>query len=132
MPRKPSPRKTNPRATEAQPSKPEVKVITSVSETVRPNASVSETEAAGEVPVLVPAGAIANSRAKAAAASSGAAPGRVAKTVSVIPSASMEEAIRQRAFELYQQRGPSTGHEVEDWLRAEREVWAAREQRRRA
>jgi len=34
----------------------------------------------------------------------------------------IEEEIRRRAYELYQQRGPNTGNEAEDWLNAEREV----------
>src|SRR4030088_1089887 len=34
----------------------------------------------------------------------------------------LEEEIRRRAYELYAERGFSSGHEHEDWLRAEREV----------
>ena len=34
----------------------------------------------------------------------------------------LEEEIRRRAYELYQQREPNTGNEAEDWLNAEREV----------
>lgn len=34
----------------------------------------------------------------------------------------LEDEIRQRAFELYQQRESSPGSEAEDWLAAEREV----------
>ena len=30
--------------------------------------------------------------------------------------------IRQRAFELYQERGRVDGHELDDWLRAEEEI----------
>jgi len=41
-------------------------------------------------------------------------------------AALMEEQIRQRAHELYQARGRKPGHEVEDWLKAEAEVRAAR------
>jgi len=33
-----------------------------------------------------------------------------------------EEAIRRRAERLYEQRGRAPGHEVEDWLQAEKEV----------
>lgn len=36
--------------------------------------------------------------------------------------ADMEEAIRARAYELYEQRGREHGHAEEDWLRAEQEV----------
>jgi hypothetical protein len=34
----------------------------------------------------------------------------------------LEDEIRCRAYELYAERGFSSGHEHEDWLRAEREV----------
>ena len=34
----------------------------------------------------------------------------------------VEDEIRRRAYELYAERGFSSGHEHEDWLRAEREV----------
>ncbi|HXM21026.1 MAG TPA: DUF2934 domain-containing protein [Terriglobales bacterium] len=30
--------------------------------------------------------------------------------------------IRERAYQLYQERGTTPGHENEDWLRAEREI----------
>ena len=33
-----------------------------------------------------------------------------------------EEEIRQRAYEIYLARGGAPGHEVEDWLQAEREL----------
>jgi len=33
-----------------------------------------------------------------------------------------EEAIRERAYELYEQRGRLDGHAVEDWLAAEAEL----------
>jgi hypothetical protein len=34
----------------------------------------------------------------------------------------LESQIRQRAFELYQERGQEDGHELDDWLLAEEEV----------
>ena len=34
----------------------------------------------------------------------------------------IDEAIRQRAYELYQQRGSQDGNAMEDWLRAEAEM----------
>lgn len=40
----------------------------------------------------------------------------------------LESQIRQRAYELYQERGCTAGHEHEDWLRAEREVRARQQQ----
>ncbi|HEX3320509.1 MAG TPA: DUF2934 domain-containing protein [Terriglobales bacterium] len=36
----------------------------------------------------------------------------------------LDEEIRKRAFELYEQRGSVAGYENEDWLTAEREVLA--------
>jgi DUF2934 family protein len=36
----------------------------------------------------------------------------------------LEEHIRRRAYELYQQRGGEHGSDLEDWLRAEAEVRA--------
>jgi DUF2934 family protein len=34
----------------------------------------------------------------------------------------LQEQIRRRAYELYEQRGRDDGHQLEDWLRAESEV----------
>jgi hypothetical protein len=34
----------------------------------------------------------------------------------------LQERIRLRAYELYEQRGREDGHDLEDWLRAESEV----------
>jgi len=36
----------------------------------------------------------------------------------------LEDEIRRRAYELYEQRGFQSGHEHEDWLIAEREILA--------
>jgi hypothetical protein len=36
----------------------------------------------------------------------------------------LEAQIRQRAFQLYEERGRKPGHQDEDWLRAEQEVRA--------
>ena len=33
-----------------------------------------------------------------------------------------EEAVRQRAYELYEQRGRTSGRHHEDWFRAEQEI----------
>lgn len=41
--------------------------------------------------------------------------------LNVVPF-SLEEEIRRRAYELYKQRGPSSGSETDDWLVAEREI----------
>jgi len=34
----------------------------------------------------------------------------------------LHERIAQKAYEFYQKRGKSSGHDLEDWLEAEREV----------
>ena len=34
----------------------------------------------------------------------------------------IDEEIRRRAYELYEQRGAGSGHEADDWLAAEQEV----------
>jgi hypothetical protein len=39
-------------------------------------------------------------------------------------SADLEMKIRERAYQLYVERGSAPGHENEDWLRAEREILA--------
>lgn len=36
--------------------------------------------------------------------------------------ANLEEQIRRRAHELYEERGREDGHDMEDWLRAEAEI----------
>lgn len=36
----------------------------------------------------------------------------------------LEEEIRRRAYELYEQRGATSGQDHEDWLVAEREILA--------
>jgi hypothetical protein len=41
----------------------------------------------------------------------------------------VEEAVRRRAYEFYEQRGYVDGHDVEDWLIAEQEVRGTLRQR---
>jgi len=38
------------------------------------------------------------------------------------PVPNIEDEIRRRAYELYEQRGREDGHDVEDWLRSEEEI----------
>jgi predicted ester cyclase len=38
------------------------------------------------------------------------------------PASTREQGIRNRAYEIYLQRGAQPGYEVEDWLQAEREL----------
>ena len=34
----------------------------------------------------------------------------------------IEQQIQQRAYELYERRGRTEGHDLDDWLQAEREI----------
>ena len=38
----------------------------------------------------------------------------------------LEDAIRRRAYEIYDQRGRADGFELDDWVQAEAEVLASR------
>ena len=38
-----------------------------------------------------------------------------------------EEAIRNRAHDIYERRGTEPGHDMDDWLQAERELKPERE-----
>jgi hypothetical protein len=40
----------------------------------------------------------------------------------------IEESIRRRAYELYEQRGRIDGFTLDDWLEAEREILGAQKQ----
>ena len=42
----------------------------------------------------------------------------------------IEESIRRRAYELYEQRGRIEGFALDDWLQAEREILGAQKQRK--
>jgi hypothetical protein len=44
--------------------------------------------------------------------------------------ADLEAEIRRRAYELYERRGCTPGHESEDWLIAEREISGRHQQQR--
>jgi hypothetical protein len=50
-------------------------------------------------------------------------PRQTSTTPAVMKSTSeLQDQIRRRAYELYEQRGSNDGHEVSDWLQAESEV----------
>jgi len=51
-----------------------------------------------------------------------AAPRIVSYTAATSSHESMPELIRRRAYEIFEARGGQSGHGVEDWLQAEREV----------
>lgn len=48
----------------------------------------------------------------------------VAKDIATVTTRTVDiqEAIRERAFQLYQERGGQHGADLEDWVRAEREI----------
>jgi len=53
---------------------------------------------------------------------------RQTSTLAVMKSApELQDQIRCRAYELYEQRGSSDGHELGDWLQAESEVTQKKE-----
>ena len=43
-------------------------------------------------------------------------------------SSDIDERIRRRAYELYEQRGKVDGFALDDWLQAEREILGAQKQ----
>jgi hypothetical protein len=49
-----------------------------------------------------------------------------------LPPTDLEVEIRRRAYELYEQRGQTPGHEHEDWLVAEQEVLSRLDQQQSA
>ncbi|MGA1999680.1 MAG: DUF2934 domain-containing protein [Terriglobales bacterium] len=44
------------------------------------------------------------------------------KTVSTVDPQTIEEQIRARAYELFEERGREEGHDWGDWFRAEEEI----------
>jgi len=50
-----------------------------------------------------------------------ASKGSPAKVV-MMPNTPSQDAIRERAYELYEGRGREPGQEEQDWLRAEQEI----------
>lgn len=53
---------------------------------------------------------------------------QVAETRTNVIPINLEEEIRRRAYEIFEERGGVPGNEHEDWLRAEREVLARYQQ----
>jgi hypothetical protein len=49
-------------------------------------------------------------------------PDRAVEEGEVLPRSTRDEEIRNRAYEIYLQRGGQPGYELEDWLQAEREL----------
>jgi len=44
------------------------------------------------------------------------------RTQAVSEPKQLEDQIRERAYELYEERGREHGHDLEDWLCAEQEI----------
>jgi hypothetical protein len=49
-------------------------------------------------------------------------PGAGVEESELLLQSTREQEIRNRAYEIYLQRGAQPGYEVEDWLQAEREL----------
>ena len=56
---------------------------------------------------------------------------QVTKQFSATP-VELEDAIRRRAYEIYEQRGRADGFELDDWVQAEAEVLDSMEMRKAA
>jgi|SRR3990172_1402862 len=53
-------------------------------------------------------------------------------TESIESEQKLRERIEQNAYNLYQKRGGTHGHDLDDWLKAERMVWTQLEEERRS
>ena len=62
------------------------------------------------------------SKAKSIASTDRAQPETAAQEREGLLDSTREQEIRNRAYEIYQQRGEQSGDEVDDWLQAEREL----------
>jgi hypothetical protein len=62
------------------------------------------------------------SKAKTIGSTDPTQPGTAVEERERLLQSTREQEIRNRAYEIYLQRGAQPGYEVEDWLRAEREL----------
>ena len=62
------------------------------------------------------------SKAKMIGSTESTQPETVVEEREVLLRSTREEEIRNRAYEIYLQRGGQPGYELEDWLQAEHEV----------
>ena len=62
------------------------------------------------------------SKAKAVASTDHTQPETAAQEREGLLDSTREQEIRNRAYEIYLQRGEQSGDEVDDWLQAEREL----------
>jgi len=62
------------------------------------------------------------SKAKTIVSTDSTQPGTAVEERERLLQSTLEQEIRNRAYEIYLQRGAQPGYEVEDWLQAEREL----------
>ena len=62
------------------------------------------------------------SKAKTIGSTGPTQPGPVLEKRERLLHSTREQEIRNRAYEIYLQRGAQPGHDLEDWLQAEREL----------
>jgi hypothetical protein len=62
------------------------------------------------------------SKAKTIGSTDSTQPGTAVKESEPLLHSTGEQEIRNRAYEIYLQRGAQPGYELEDWLQAEREL----------
>ena len=62
------------------------------------------------------------SKAKTIVSTAPTQPGMAVGERERLQQSTREQEIRNRAYEIYLQRGTQPGNEVEDWLQAEREL----------
>jgi hypothetical protein len=62
------------------------------------------------------------SKAKTIGSTDSAQPGTAVEERERLPQSTRGQEIRNRAYEIYLQRGAQPGYEMEDWLQAEREL----------
>ena len=62
------------------------------------------------------------SKAKTIGSTDSTRPGKALKEREGLLHSASEQEIRDRAYEIYLQRGAQPGYELEDWLQAQREL----------
>ena len=62
------------------------------------------------------------SKAKTIGSTNPTQPGTSVEERELLPQSTREQEIRNRAYEIYLQRGAEPGYDVEDWFQAEREL----------
>ena len=99
------------------------KTTTSTNGTPRKTAARKKTTDTPETPVATSSGgaAVQTARETAPASTTTADVSRSA-TPNFDQTADIQERIRQRAYQLFEQRGGQHGFDIEDWVKAEAEI----------